>query len=122
MEKESGAKIAIRGKGSVKEGKSRTDGKLNPGDDEDLHVLITGDTEDSLNKAADMIEKLLVPVEEGKNEHKRQQLRKLAEINGTLRDNNLWGGPGAPGGRGFGRDGVVCQICVRCPIQPEIVQ
>lgn len=33
-------------------------------------------------QAADMIEKLLVPVEEGANEHKRLQLRELASLNG----------------------------------------
>jgi RNA recognition motif-containing protein len=32
-----------------------------------------------------MVEKLLVPVEDGSNEHKRAQLRELAEINGTLK-------------------------------------
>eukprot|EP01125_Pyxidicula_operculata_P010285 TRINITY_DN338_c0_g1_i1.p1 TRINITY_DN338_c0_g1~~TRINITY_DN338_c0_g1_i1.p1 ORF type:complete len:201 (+),score=57.74 TRINITY_DN338_c0_g1_i1:1166-1768(+) len=37
-----------------------------------------------------MVKKLLVPVEEGKNQHKFEQLRKLAEINGTLRDANAW--------------------------------
>ena len=33
-----------------------------------------------------MIEKLLIPVDEDANEHKRQQLRELALMNGTLRD------------------------------------
>mmetsp|Transcript_28160 Transcript_28160/g.43385 ORF Transcript_28160/g.43385 Transcript_28160/m.43385 type:complete len:362 (-) Transcript_28160:150-1235(-) len=89
MEKESGAKIAIRGKGSMKDGKGRMSGKMNPGDDEPLHVLITADTNDSLKKAEEMVRKLLVPIEEGKNEHKRQQLETLARINGTLRD-NMW--------------------------------
>ena len=84
MEKESGAKIAIRGKGSFKDGKGRMDGKMNLGDDEDLHVLITADSDESILKAESMVNKLLVPVEEGKNEHKREQLRKLAEINGQF--------------------------------------
>eukprot|EP01096_Ripella_sp_DP13-Kostka_P001239 TRINITY_DN11499_c0_g1_i1.p1 TRINITY_DN11499_c0_g1~~TRINITY_DN11499_c0_g1_i1.p1 ORF type:complete len:437 (-),score=191.32 TRINITY_DN11499_c0_g1_i1:96-1406(-) len=92
MEKESGAKIAIRGKGSVKEGKGRSDGKSSIyAEDEKLHVLITADTDESLNKASHLIEKLLTPLEEGKNEHKRNQLRRLAEINGTLRDNTRMG-------------------------------
>ena len=38
MERETGAKIAIRGKGSVKEGRGRTDGRNNPGDNDKLHV------------------------------------------------------------------------------------
>ena len=55
MEEESGARIAIRGRGSVKEGRKK-EGHVDDGDDEDLHVLITGDTESAVNKAADMIE------------------------------------------------------------------
>jgi len=93
MEKETGAKIAIRGKGSVKDGKVYLQGKNDPrllaDIDDELHVLIMADTEDQVSRAAAMVEKLLVPVDEGKNEHKRQQLRKLAEINGTLRD-TVW--------------------------------
>lgn len=45
METTSGAKIAIRGKGSVKEGKKNQQG----GEDEELHVLITGDTKEQIN-------------------------------------------------------------------------
>jgi len=84
MEKESGAKIAIRGKGSVMEGKGKLQNEI---DDDDLHILITADTDEAILKASKMVKKLLVPVEEGKNDHKRRQLRKLAEYNGTLRDN-----------------------------------
>ena len=43
MQKETNTKIAIRGKGSVKEGASR-DPKYDYGEDEELHVLITGDS------------------------------------------------------------------------------
>lgn len=85
MQKETNTKIAIRGKGSVKEGASR-DPKYDYGEDEELHVLITGDTQDDVNNAADMIEKLLEPVDEARNEHKRLQLRELAALNGTLKD------------------------------------
>lgn len=89
MERESGAKISIRGKGSVKPGRGRRDGKQNPGEDDDLHVLITADNERSLKIASDMVEKLLIPVDEGKNELKREQLRELARIHGTLRDDDF---------------------------------
>eukprot|EP00002_Diphylleia_rotans_P002589 TRINITY_DN11638_c0_g1_i1.p1 TRINITY_DN11638_c0_g1~~TRINITY_DN11638_c0_g1_i1.p1 ORF type:complete len:532 (-),score=107.96 TRINITY_DN11638_c0_g1_i1:148-1743(-) len=99
MERESGAKIAIRGRGSVKEGKSRKDGKLNPGEDEKLHVLLIADNDDQIRKAEKMIRSLLVPIEEGKNEHKRQQLRELASINGTLRDDDICRNCGATGHR-----------------------
>jgi splicing factor 1 len=88
MEKETGAKIAIRGKGSVKPGKGRKDGKPNPGEEDDLHVLITADTKEQLDRATEMVKKLLVPVEEGKNDLKREQLRELARIHGTLRDDD----------------------------------
>lgn len=47
LEKKSGAKISIRGKGSQKEGQA---GKKFTGDEEeDLHVLITGDTDKQLD-------------------------------------------------------------------------
>lgn len=102
MEKDTGCKIAIRGKGSVKDGKV-----TNPKDntDEPLHVMITAPDLPSLRKAEGLVRKLVTPVEENqyvccscsrrrcsltlvsRNEHKRAQLRKLAEINGTLMGN-----------------------------------
>jgi hypothetical protein len=84
MERESRAKIAIRGKGSIKYGKDKL--KKQEGDDDNLHVYIAADNDKSLKMASDMVEKLLIPVEEGKNELKRDQLRELARIHGTLRD------------------------------------
>lgn len=39
-----------------------------------------------MDKAAEMIEQLLVPTDEARNEHKRLQLRELAALNGTLKD------------------------------------
>jgi hypothetical protein len=45
MQKETNTKIAIRGKGSVKEGAAR-DPKYDYGENEELHVLITGDSQD----------------------------------------------------------------------------
>lgn len=85
MEKATGTKIAIRGKGSLKEGRVRKEFRSDTSEDEPLHVLIAGDSEDAVNKAAEMITKLLVPMDEVSNEHKRNQLRELAELNGTLR-------------------------------------
>ncbi|EFC39360.1 predicted protein [Naegleria gruberi] len=79
LEKESGAKIAVRGKGSVKPGKIPTKSFA---DEENLHVLITADDEDSVEKAAEMIKRLLIPVEEGSNELKKEQLRELARQRG----------------------------------------
>lgn len=62
----------------------RRDGKQNDGEDEDLHVLITADNRDALDRAAAMVEQLLVPIEEGQNKHKQDQLRELAVINGKF--------------------------------------
>eukprot|EP01101_Sappina_pedata_P009378 TRINITY_DN5455_c0_g1_i1.p1 TRINITY_DN5455_c0_g1~~TRINITY_DN5455_c0_g1_i1.p1 ORF type:complete len:497 (-),score=163.82 TRINITY_DN5455_c0_g1_i1:93-1559(-) len=91
MEKETNCKIAIRGRGSMKDGKSYTKGKgIDPkisSDDEDIHVFITGETEEEVEKAAEIVRKLLEPMDESQNEHKRMQLRTLAQINGTLREN-----------------------------------
>ena len=39
-----------------------------------------------VDAAAEMIENLLVPTDEARNEHKRLQLRELAALNGTLKD------------------------------------
>eukprot|EP00245_Coleochaete_scutata_P014401 TRINITY_DN6128_c0_g2_i1.p1 TRINITY_DN6128_c0_g2~~TRINITY_DN6128_c0_g2_i1.p1 ORF type:complete len:875 (+),score=203.45 TRINITY_DN6128_c0_g2_i1:65-2626(+) len=122
MEKETGAKIVIRGKGSVKEGRSamqRRDMKPDPSENEDLHVLVEADTPESLEEAAGMVEKLLVPVEEGRNEHKRNQLRELAALNGTIRDDEYCRLCGEPGHRQYEcpnkgstfRADVRCRIC-----------
>jgi splicing factor 1 len=48
MEKETNTKISIRGKGSVKEGsKGRNAGK-NQDEDDELHVHIQGETDESV--------------------------------------------------------------------------
>jgi len=62
MEAESGAKISIRGRGSVKEGKSRTDAAANSNQDEDLHCLVTAELEDKVAKAVKMINKIIETV------------------------------------------------------------
>nr|OQO16136.1 Branchpoint-bridging protein [Rachicladosporium sp. CCFEE 5018]OQO16538.1 Branchpoint-bridging protein [Rachicladosporium sp. CCFEE 5018] len=89
METESGAKIAIRGKGSVKEGKGKSDAAHASNQDEDLHCLIMADTEEKVNKAKKLIHQVVetaASIPEGQNELKRNQLRELAALNGTLRD------------------------------------
>ncbi|KAL9071801.1 MAG: hypothetical protein Q9157_005330 [Trypethelium eluteriae] len=85
METESLAKIAIRGKGSVKEGKGRSDAAHTSNQEEDLHCLIMADTEEKVNKAKKLIHQA-ASIPEGQNELKRNQLRELAALNGTLRD------------------------------------
>ena len=93
MEKETGCKIVIRGKGSSKEGKSRTSGRPDESENDETHVLVTGDDKAKVDSAASMVEKLMVPVDDATNEHKSKQLRELALINGTLRDD------------------IVCRVC-----------
>ncbi|BFZ55864.1 hypothetical protein PYCC9005_002905 [Savitreella phatthalungensis] len=91
MEQKSGAKIAIRGKGSVKEGKGRADlpRGANENLDDDLHCVVQADTEEKVNHAIKLIEEVITTAAstpEAQNEHKRKQLRDLAILNGTLRD------------------------------------
>ena len=62
METESGAKIAIRGKGSVKEGKGKSDAAHASNQDEDLHCLIMADTEEKVNKAKKLIHNVVETV------------------------------------------------------------
>ncbi|KAL8266451.1 hypothetical protein R6Q59_003795 [Mikania micrantha] len=134
MEKETGAKIVIRGKGSVKEGRfgQKRDLKFDPAENEDLHVLVEAETQEGLDAAAGMVEKLLHPVDEGLNEHKRQQLRELAALNGTIRDDEYCRLCGEPGHRQFAcpsrmstfKSDVLCKICgdgghptIDCPVK-----
>ncbi|KAL2550394.1 splicing factor-like protein 1 [Forsythia ovata] len=76
MEKETGAKIRLRGKGSSMNKKS------DPSDNEDLHVLVEAGNQQSLDAAVGMVKKLLVPVADGMNNHKRAQLQELAKLKG----------------------------------------
>ncbi|EGZ23888.1 hypothetical protein PHYSODRAFT_483336 [Phytophthora sojae] len=120
MERETNCKIAIRGKGSVKEGSKGK--KTNADENDDLHVLITGDREEDLDKAAKEVQSLLVPVDDTKNSHKQKQLRELALINGTLRDDDYchicgekghrqWECPNRDAHRTFKPVNVKCAIC-----------
>lgn len=90
MEKDTGAKIIIRGKGSVKEGKvGRKDGQPLPGEDEPLHAFITASNPEAVKKAVDRIKDVIrqgIEVPEGHNDLRRMQLRELAQLNGTLRE------------------------------------
>ena len=68
--------FSIRGKGSSKEGsKGRT--SKNPDDDEELHVHVTADDENKVEKAAILISAFLNPIDDEKNDHKQKQLREL---------------------------------------------
>lgn len=113
MERDTGCKIAIRGRGGSKDGKQMSN---KDNSDDPLHVLITAPNMDAMRKAESLVRKLVTPVEETQNEHKRAQLRKLAEINGTLMGHEEsfsrgGGGPGGGSGPSAGRGFIGCINC-----------
>lgn len=61
MERESGAKISIRGKGSVKEGKGRPDQYADDAE-EDLHCLIMADTQEKVASCVALINRVIETV------------------------------------------------------------
>jgi len=93
LEQETGCKIMVRGKGSMRDKKKEDQNRGKPNWEhlnDELHVLIT--VEDSENRAGmklaravEEVKKLLV-VSEGEDELKKRQLMELAIINGTYRD------------------------------------
>ncbi len=76
-------------------------------------------------QAEGLVRKLVTPVEENQNEHKRAQLRKLAEINGTLmgHEDNYAPPAGAGGAGGASKRPQGCRNCsgahatYDCPMQ-----
>ncbi|XP_063773605.1 KH domain-containing RNA-binding protein QKI isoform X1 [Pseudophryne corroboree] len=112
LEAETGCKIMVRGKGSMRDKKKAVTNMLecsmlalnkeeqNRGKpnwehlNEDLHVLITVEdaqnrAEMKLRRAVEEVKKLLVPAAEGEDSLKKMQLMELAILNGTYRDANL---------------------------------
>ncbi|KAE9555247.1 hypothetical protein FO519_001498 [Halicephalobus sp. NKZ332] len=93
LEQETGCKIMVRGKGSMRDKKKEEANRGKPNWEhlnEELHVLIQ--CEDSNNRvdikiarAVDEVKKLLIPSPEGEDELKKKQLMELAIINGTFR-------------------------------------
>ncbi|XP_057213744.1 protein quaking-B isoform X5 [Triplophysa rosa] len=97
LEAETGCKIMVRGKCSMRDKKKEEQNRGKPNWEhlnEDLHVLIT--VEDSQNRAeiklkraVEEVTKLLVPAAEGEDSLKKMQLMELAILNGTYRDANI---------------------------------
>ncbi|KFH47946.1 Branchpoint-bridging protein-like protein [Hapsidospora chrysogenum ATCC 11550] len=91
MEKQTGATIAIRGKGSVKEGRAGTLARYGAADDgnQPLHVRITSESQRKVDEGKRLIQQIIdnaVSVPDYQNEHKLKQLRNVAMANGTFRD------------------------------------
>ena len=116
MEQETGTKISIRGKGSSKQ----SFGRQKVGEDEELHVFISGDSEESVEKAVAQINQIIHPSAEAISRHKEKQLRELALINGTLREDEYCPICGEKGHRqyecvhrskAFKTSSVKCSIC-----------
>jgi protein quaking len=96
LEQETGCKIMVRGKGSMRDKKKEEQNRGKPNWEhltDELHVLLTvEDTENratlKLARAVEEVKKLLVPQADGEDELKKRQLMELAIINGTYRDSN----------------------------------
>jgi splicing factor 1 len=61
MERDSGAKISIRGKGSVKEGKARPDQYAEDAEEE-LHCLVIAESEDKVTACVKLINRVIETV------------------------------------------------------------
>merc|ERR1711936_746147 len=95
LEQETGCKIMVRGRGSMRDKKKEEQNRGKPNWEhlnDELHVLIT--VEDSENRAMIKLEraveevKKLLTVSDGEDELKKRQLMELAIINGTYRDSS----------------------------------
>ncbi|XP_077476731.1 protein quaking-A isoform X4 [Stigmatopora argus] len=97
LEAETGCKIMVRGKSSMRDKKKEEQNRGKPNWEhlnEDLHVLITVEdtqtrAEIKMRRAVEEVKKLLVPAAEGEDNLKKIQLMELAILNGTYRDNNI---------------------------------
>ncbi|KAL9935401.1 hypothetical protein V8E36_005749 [Tilletia maclaganii] len=127
MERESGAKISIRGRGSVKDGKGRGGDE----DEEDMHCVVTGEDEAKVKHCVRLINEIIATAAstpESNNDHKRNQLRELAALNGTLRDdeNQICQNCGEKGHRKFEcpkeRNWTANIICHRCGGQGHLAR
>uniref|UniRef100_A0A8C2TBY5 K Homology domain-containing protein n=1 Tax=Coturnix japonica TaxID=93934 RepID=A0A8C2TBY5_COTJA len=96
LEAETGCKIMVRRKGSMRDKKKEEQNRGKPNSEhlnEDLHVLITVEdaqnrAEIKLKRAAEEVKKLLIPAA-GEDSLKKMQLMELAILNGTYRDANI---------------------------------
>ncbi|RZC10102.1 KH domain-containing protein isoform D [Glycine soja] len=87
-------RVLIRGRGSIKDPAREEMMRGKPGYEhlnEPLHILVEAElpveiVDARLMQARDILEDLLKPVDESQDFYKKQQLRELAMLNGTLRE------------------------------------
>ncbi|RYQ87011.1 hypothetical protein Ahy_B09g094507 isoform B [Arachis hypogaea] len=87
-------RVLIRGRGSIKDPTREEMMRGKPGYEhlnEPLHILVEAELpveiiDARLMQARDILEDLLKPVDESQDFYKKQQLRELAMLNGTLRE------------------------------------
>ncbi|GJN24982.1 hypothetical protein PR202_gb12762 [Eleusine coracana subsp. coracana] len=104
VEASTGCRVFIRGKGSIKDTDKEEKLKGKPGYEhlnEPLHVLIEAELpaniiDTRLRQAQEIMEELLKPVDESQDFYKRQQLRELAMLNSTLREDSPHPGSVSP--------------------------
>ncbi|XP_020250454.1 KH domain-containing protein At5g56140-like [Asparagus officinalis] len=94
VEASTDCRVLIRGRGSIKDPTREDMMRGKPGYehlDEPLHILVEAELpvdiiDTRLMQAREILEDLLKPVDESQDFFKKQQLRELALLNGTLRD------------------------------------
>ncbi len=87
MQRDTNTRIVIRGKGSAKLTDSfQTNYSAQGDENEPMHVLISGDNKKDVDAAVLLVNNLLEPLGDDENTHKKNQLRELAVLNGTLRE------------------------------------
>lgn len=128
IEAETGVRIAIRGKGSMRDGKTAltSEAASHSASEEELHACVSADSLDGIDRAVRIINRIVgtaLSTPEEANELKRKQLRDLAAMNGTLRGEEshealLCANCGQPGHRRFEcterknlTTAIICRIC-----------
>ncbi|KAJ3694714.1 hypothetical protein LUZ60_000091 [Juncus effusus] len=97
VEASTDCRVLIRGRGSIKDPTREDMMRGKPGYEhlnEPLHILVEAELpieiiDARLMQAREILEDLLKPVDESQDFYKKQQLRELAMLNGTLRDEGM---------------------------------
>ncbi|MQL78394.1 hypothetical protein Taro_010809, partial [Colocasia esculenta] len=96
VEASTGCRVYIRGKGSIKDPVKEDNLRGRPGYEhlnDPLHILVEAElpvnvVDTRLRQAQEIIEELLKPVDESQDYYKRQQLRELAMLNSSFREDS----------------------------------